>query len=238
MSTELEMTVKARDVTGTASSRRLRHQGQVPGIIYGAGKDNEKILVAHEEIMHHLEVPAFYSSVISLRTPTGEQQVILREVQRHPYRPRVMHVDFQRIKASEKLHMKVPLHFEGGEEAPGVKIDAGILSFQITELDITCLPKDLPEYIAVDVSGLALNQSIHLSDIQLPEGVELTASALHAGDDPTLANVAPPKVMEEEEETLEEGLEVEGEEGAEGAPVVEGEPGATPTDTDQKPSED
>ena len=90
-----------------------------------------------------------------------------------------------------------------------MKIDAGILSFQITELDITCLPKDLPEYIAVDVSGLALNQSIHLSDIQLPEGVELTASALHAGDDPTLANVAPPKVMEEEEETLEEGLEVE-----------------------------
>ena len=119
-----------------------------------------------------------------------------------------------------------------------MKIDAGILSFQITELDITCLPKDLPEYIAVDVSGLALNQSIHLSDIQLPEGVELTASALHAGDDPTLANVAPPKVMEEEEETLEEGLEVEGAEGAEGAPVVEGEPGAAPTDTDQKPSED
>ena len=171
MSTDINLTVESRDVKGTAASRRLRHGDKVPGIIYGAGKGNENIVFEHSDIMHRLDTPAFYSSIISLRTPSGDQQVILREVQRHPYRARVLHVDFQRINASEKLHMNVPLHFEGGEEAPGVTMDGGILSFLVMELDVTCLPKDLPEYISVDVSQLGLNQSVHLSDIQLPEGV-------------------------------------------------------------------
>ena len=144
MSTDINLTVASRDVKGTAASRRLRHGDKVPGIIYGAGKDNEDIVFEHSDIMHRLDTPAFYSSIISLRTPSGDQQVILREVQRHPYRARVLHVDFQLINASEKLHMNVPLHFEGGEEAPGVTMDGGILSFLVMELDVTCLPKELP----------------------------------------------------------------------------------------------
>ena len=211
MSTDINLTVASRDVKGTAASRRLRHGDKVPGIIYGAGKDNEDIVFEHSDIMHRLDTPAFYSSIISLRTPSGDQQVILREVQRHPYRARVLHVDFQRINASEKLHMNVPLHFEGGEEAPGVTMDGGILSFLVMELDVTCLPKDLPEYISVDVSQLGLNQSVHLSDIQFPEGVELTSAVSPTDEDITLANVAPPKVMEEEEAEAEDAAEEQGE---------------------------
>ena len=131
----------------------------------------------------------------------------------HPHRPLVLHMDFQRIKATETLHMKIPLHFDGADEAPGVKVDGGILAHAITELDITCLPKDLPEYIAVDVSELGMNESIHLSDITLPEGVELTVIAYHEGEDPAVATIAAPKVTEEEPAS-EEG---EGGESAEGA---------------------
>ena len=237
MSTDINLTVESRDVKGTAASRRLRHGDKVPGIIYGAGKGNENIVFEHSDIMHRLDTPAFYSSIISLRTPSGDQQVILREVQRHPYRARVLHVDFQRIKASEKLHMNVPLHFEGGEEAPGVTMDGGILSFLVMELDVTCLPKDLPEYISVDVSQLGLNQSVHLSAIQFPEGVELTSAVSPTDEDITLANVAPPKVMEEEEEEAEDALAAEGEEDAGTAAGGDGAPDAS-GDAQEKSNED
>ena len=238
MSTDINLTVESRDVKGTAASRRLRHGDKVPGIVYGAGKGNENIVFEHSDIIHRLDTPAFYSSIISLKTPSGDQQVILREVQRHPYRAQVLHVDFQRISASEKLHMNVPLRFEGGEEAPGVTMDGGILSFLVMELDVTCLPKDLPEYISVDVSKLGLNQSVHLSDIQFPEGVELTSAVSPTDEDITLANVAPPKIMEEEEEEAEDALAAEDEEdAAETAPVGDGASDAS-GDAQEKSSED
>ena len=189
MSTDINLTVESRDVKGTAASRRLRHGDKVPGIVYGAGKGNENIVFEHSDIIHRLDTPAFYSSIISLKTPSGDQQVILREVQRHPDRAQDQHVDIQRSRARQKLHMNVPLHFEGGEEAPGVTMDGGILSFLVMELDVTCLPKDLPEYISVDVSKLGLNQSVHLSEIQFPEGVELTSAVSPEDEDMTLANV-------------------------------------------------
>ena len=129
-----------------------------------------------------------------------------------------MHVDFQRVKATEKLHMKIPLHFEGVDEAPGVKVEEGIFSPLMTELDITCLPKDLPEYIRVDVSALGLNDVIHLSSVELPEGVEMTV-ALHEGEDPTVVTVMPPREIEEDVLEAEEG--VEGEEGEAEAPATE-----------------
>ena len=122
----------------------------------------------------------------------------------------VMHVDFQRIKASEKLHMRVPLHFDGSENSPGVKIDGGILSYLMTEVEITCLPKDLPEYISVEVSELGMNESIHLSEITLPDGVEFRATVVREGDNPTVATITPPKIVEEEE-TVEEPAEALGE---------------------------
>ena len=198
MSSNYELSTQSRDSFGTGASRRQRRENLVPAVVYGAGKDNESVMLDHDQVMHSLEKEAFHSAIIDLKTDKGSQQVILREVQMHPHRQLVMHVDFQRVRATEKLHMKVPLHFEGSDVAPGVKTDGGILSHPITELDITCLPRDLPEFIAVDVSELNLNESLHLSNVTMPEGVELTATAFPEGEDPTIATISPPKVVEEE----------------------------------------
>lgn len=214
MSTNFELNAKPRDVFGTNASRRLRHLDQVPAMIYGGDQDNEAVLLDHHEIMHNLEVEAFHSAIISLNTGSGSQQVILREVQHHRYRPRLVHVDFQRIKATERLHMKIPLHFAGVDEAPGVKVEEGIFSPLMTELDVTCLPKDLPEYIEIDVSALGINDVIHLSSVELPEGVDLTVVP-HEGEDPSVVTVMPPRAIEEEVLEAEDGVEVvEVEEGA------------------------
>jgi len=207
MSANFQLNATARKAKGTNVSRKLRRGGQVPAMVYGADKTNQQLLLDSNEIRRSLGVEAFHSAIISLNTESGDEQVILREVQMHPHRPVVMHVDFQRVKATEKLHMKVPLHFDGAENSPGVKIDSGILSYLMTELDLTCLPKDLPEYIAVDVSDLGINESIHLSQITLPDGVEFTVTAVHESEDPTLATITPSKMVEEEvsaeaEETL------------------------------------
>lgn len=223
MSTSFELSAELRDTSGTNESRRMRREGKVPAIVYGAGKESRKIFVDHEEVYHNLEVEAFHSAIISLRTSEVQQDVILRDVQMHPFKPRVLHVDFQRVKATEKLHMNVPLHFEGAESAPGVKIDAGIMSYLMTELDVTCLPRDLPEYIVVDVSELGLNESIHLSEVTLPEGVELTTALDPEGEDPGVVNITPAKIHEEEVETEEEEFGVEEGEVAE-APEEESEP--------------
>ena len=210
MSANFQLNAVARESKGTSVSRKLRRAGQVPAMVYGAGKDNQQLLLNSNEIKTSLGIEAFHSAIISLNTDSGAEQVILREVQMHPHRPIVMHVDFQRIKASEKLHMRVPLHFDGSESSPGVKIDGGILSYLMTEVEITCLPKDLPEYISVEVSELGINESIHLSEITLPDGVEFRATAVHEGDNPTVATITPPKIVEEEE-TVEEPAEALGE---------------------------
>ena len=225
MSSNYVLNAQSRDVFGTGASRRQRRDSHIPAVVYGAGKDNETVTLDHDQVMHSLEKEAFHSAIIDLQTDAGSQQVILREVQMHPHRPLVLHMDFQRIKATEKLHMKIPLHFDGADVAPGVKVDGGILAHAMTELDITCLPKDLPEYIAVDVSELGMNESIHLSDITLPEGVELTVTAYHEGEDPAVATIAAPKVVEEESVSEEgEGGELAGgAEDAEQAPSADAE---------------
>ena len=208
MSANFQLNAVARESQGTSVSRKLRREGHVPAMVYGAGKDNQQLLLDSNEIKTSLGIEAFHSAIISLKTESGAEQVILREVQMHPHRPIVMHVDFQRVRASEKLHMRVPLHFDGSENSPGVKIDGGILSYLMTEVEITCLPKDLPEYISVEVSELGMNESVHLSEIILPDGVEFRTTAVHEGDDPTVATITPPKIVEEEEiaEELTEGL--------------------------------
>jgi large subunit ribosomal protein L25 len=232
MSANFELNAITREVKGTTASRKLRRGGQVPAMVYGAGKKNQRLLLDSNEIKHSLSIAGFHSAIVSLNTESGAEQVILREVQMHPHRPLVMHVDFQRVKATEKLHMNVPLHFDGADEAPGVKVDGGILSYLMTEFDITCLPKDLPEYIAVDVSNLGINESIHLSEVTLPEGVEFTSISVHEGADPTVATITAPKIIEEEE-VVEEGEEALGED-TEGA----GEEGATETtDSGTQPAE-
>ena len=232
MSTNFELNATAREMKGTSASRKLRRSGQVPAMVYGAGKKNQRLVLDSNEISRSLGIEAFHSAIVSLNTESGAEQVILREVQMHPHRPIVMHVDFQRVKATEKLHMNVPLHFDGVDDAPGVKVDGGILSYLMTEFDITCLPKDLPEYIAVDVSNLGINESIHLSEITLPEGVEFTSISVQEGDDLTVATITPPKIIEEEE-VVEEGEEALGEEAADA-----GEEGAAePADSGSRPAE-
>jgi large subunit ribosomal protein L25 len=210
MSVQFEINAESRSDKGTAASRRYRHAGKVPAVIYGAGKDNVALLLDHNEMRHALEVEAFHSAIIDIKTDKGMEKAIVRDVQMHPQRPLIMHVDFQRVSATEKLHMSVPLHFVGEDEAPGVRMEGGIMTHLANDVEIECLPADLPEYLEVDVSGLALNESAKLSDITVPEGVTLLALA-HGGEDQPVAAVAMPKAAPVEEEAEGEGEEMEAE---------------------------
>src|SRR5687768_7628914 len=162
---KFEVAAEPRSEQGTGASRRLRKTGKVPGILYGAGKPPAKILLDHNAILRQLKNEAFHSSILSVKLGSETDQAVLRDWQMHPWKPNVVHVDLQRVSATEKLHMRVPLHFEGADVAPGVKLDGGIISHIFNEIDITCLPKDLPEFLTVDLSNLGMGDSVHLSDI-------------------------------------------------------------------------
>src|SRR5690554_5860879 len=167
----IEFKATKRVDQGTGASRRLRRAGQLPGIIYGAEKDAEAITLDHNELYHLLRKEAFHSSILSIVVDDQKETVILRDTQWHPYKQQVLHIDFQRVNASEKLHMKVPLHFVNGEASPAVKLGGQMISHVMTEIDIACLPKDLPEFIEVDLGTIENDQSMHVSDIKLPKGV-------------------------------------------------------------------
>lgn len=208
---DFQVQVTTRTDKGTAVSRRMRHAKKIPAVVYGTGKDAEMVTIDHDEFKHQLEVEAFHNSIIKLVNGSRTEQVILREVQMHPYKALVMHVDFQRISATDKIHMNIPLHFMGEDNAPGVRLEGGIVSHLMNEVDISCLPGDLPEYVEIDVSALHLNESIHLSEITLPSGVEFT----HPPEDETdhaVVSILMPKVAADElEEEGEEAEELEGE---------------------------
>jgi large subunit ribosomal protein L25 len=197
-----------RDVQGTGASRRLRHAGQVPAVLYGAGKDPAMLTLDHNSLYHNLEDESFHSSILTVDIAGKKEKAILRDVQMHPYKQLIMHIDLQRISATDKIHMSIPLHFTGGDEAPGVKIEGGIVSHLINELDIICLPDNLPEFISIDISALHLGDSIHLSEITLPEGVESTTLS-HGGDDLAVVTVVAVRGSIEEEEVAEEEGEEE-----------------------------
>jgi large subunit ribosomal protein L25 len=187
----IEVNATTRSTQGKGASRRLRHASRVPGIVYGAGQTAQPIEVDHKELTQHLKLEAFHASILTLNLGADKLQVLLRDYQMHPWRPQVMHVDFQRVAADRKIHMKVPLHFINQEIAPGVKTGGGTINHVISELDVTCLPADLPEYIEVDLSALQLGSSVHLSDIKLPPGVE--SVRLRGGDDAVVATVVIPR---------------------------------------------
>jgi len=213
MATEFELDAEVRMDIGKGASRRLRHANRVPAVLYGAGKDPLSLTLQHDAISHALENEAFYSHILTLNIGKDAEQAVLKDLQRHPSKPRVMHVDFQRVSAREKLHMNVPLHFIGEDVAPGVK-EGGIVSHLLTEAEIHCLPKDLPEYLEVDLSALEMNENVHLSDVKLPEGVELVALA--HDHDLTVASIHMPRAAKEEE--------VEAVPEAEAAPAAEEQP--------------
>jgi large subunit ribosomal protein L25 len=209
MQEAFELNAQARSDMGKGASRRLRRTGQVPGIIYGGEKDPELISLAHNELVLHLENEAFYSHILTVKTPSGQQKVVLKDVQRHPAKPFILHVDLLRIKASEKLKMQIPLHFVGEDTAPGVK-QGGVVSHNIVDVEVSCLPGDLPEFIEVDVSGMDIGDSLHLSDIVLPSGVELTALQQGPENDATVVGIATARAeVPETEEASEIGAEPE-----------------------------
>ena len=196
----MKIAIKAepRSVQGTGASRRLRRESKVPGVIYGAGKDAQPIELDHKDLWFKLKNEAFHASILDMEVGKDKSQVLLRDYQMHPFRPLILHVDFQRVAADKKIHMKVPLHFVNAEISPGVKIAGGLVSHVLNELEITCLPKDLPEFIQVDLKDLQAGHSLHLSTLQLPPGVE---AVVPKGEDPTVATIVIPRAVSAEEET-------------------------------------
>jgi large subunit ribosomal protein L25 len=224
MSTKFELTAEPRAAQGTGASRRLRRAGKVPAILYGADKPPMMISLDHNTMLRYLQNEKFHTAILTVAVGSEKDQAILRDWQMHPYKPAVLHVDLQRISATEKIHMKVPLHFVGQDVAPGVKIDGGVVAHLMTEVDVTCLPKDLPEFLTVDMSELRINQSVHLSDIKLPEGVQITSLA-HGGNDLAVASITTIRVVEEAPVTAApaEGAEAAATPPAEGAEAKAGE---------------
>ena len=181
-----------RPKQGTGASRRLRNSGKTPGIVYGGGAEPQLIEIDHNALWHALKKEAFHSSVLDMDVAGTVSKVLLRDVQYHPYKQLVLHIDFQRVDAKTKLHMKVPLHYSGEEESPAVKTDHCLVTHVVTELDVSCMPSDLPEFIAVDLGGLKKGTSLHLKDIKLPKGV---SAVIKGGqNNPLLVSVAAPLV--------------------------------------------
>ena len=212
---KIEINAKERKLKGTGASRRLRHEGTTPGILYGGVKDAISLEIDSKELFMQFRHEAFHASILTLNLEGKKESVILRDFQMHPVRNNIQHIDFQRINENEKINVKVPFHFVNEDTAPGVKLEGGLVSHIMTEIDILCLPKDLPQYIEVDLGELAMGESIHLSEVTVPEGVELTT--LTDENDPAITSISKPKVVVEEEvvtEASEEGEE-EDTEGAE-----------------------
>ena len=183
---QFEINAQARTLQGSGASRRLRRAGKVPAIIYGGEAAPQAIEIDHNELLINLKKEAFHASILNIVLDGKKQQVLLRDTQRHAFKPLILHVDFQRVDATHELHIKVPLHFVNEETAPGVKLSGGLVNHVITELDVHCLPKDLPAFIEVDLAALNVGDTIHLSQIKLPKGVKLVQ---HSADDSVVVGV-------------------------------------------------
>jgi large subunit ribosomal protein L25 len=216
MSESFVVEAEPRTDLGKGASRRLRREGKVPGVIYGAGKEPASISLEQNVLLHQLENEAFFSHILTVKVGKKEEQAILKDLQRHPSKPVVLHVDLQRVSAKEKIRVHVPLHFLNEDSAPGVKA-GGLVSHHITEVEVSCLPKDLPEFLEVDLGGMDLDTNIHLSDIGLPSGVELVELLHGEGHDQSVVTIHLPRGAKEEEAEEAEAEEVaaagEGEEG-------------------------
>ena len=194
---KIEISADKRTLQGKGASRRLRGSGKVPAIIYGGDQAAQSIEMDHNDLYHKLRLEAFHASVLSLSVAGKKEPVLLRDIQMHPFKQQVLHVDFQRVDKNKKIHMKVPLHFINAEVAPGVKTSGGIVSHILTEVDISCLPDDLPEFISVDLAELTAGHTLHLSDLVMPKGVETVA--LSKGENLPVATIVIPRSVLSEE---------------------------------------
>lgn len=218
---KIEVVAFPRTQQGTGASRHLRASGRVPGIIYGAGKPVQTVELDHQALLRHLKLEAFHASILEMTVDGSKEQVLLRDFQMHPWKPMVLHADFQRVDKNRKVHMRVPLHFVNAEICPGVKVGGGVVQHVMNDIDIQCLPDDLPEYIEVDVKDLELGDSIHVMELPMPKGVEATSKLKH--DNPAVVTVQVPKAIVIEEEVAAPVTEIIGEAPAEGeAPAAEG----------------
>src|ERR1051325_5768379 len=172
----IEISARKREAQGTGASRRLRRLGRVPGSVYGGDKDAVTIELDHKDRFLNLRNERFHASILTLALDGTKEQVLLRSLNMHPFKPQVQHIDFQRVSKDKKIHMKVPLHFVNAEKSPGVKEQGGVVNHVLNELDIVCFPADLPEFIEIDLGSLAVGHSLHIRDVPLPKGVELTLS--------------------------------------------------------------
>jgi large subunit ribosomal protein L25 len=209
MKTSFELVAEFRETQGKGASRRLRHEGKVPAILYGGHADARALTLSHQKLLIMLDNERFYSTILNLKVGDQSQAAILKDVQRHPFKNAIVHVDFQRVEENEKIRISIPLHFTGAAVSPGVKSQGGIVSHMRNETEVSCLPKDLPEFIEVDISGLSLNESIHLSQLKIPAGVTLVDLAK---DDAAVVAIHSPRAEEPEPTAA----------AAAGVPVAEG----------------
>ena len=200
---KIEINARKREAQGTGASRRLRRTGNVPGIVYGGSRDAVTIELDHKELYQHLTNEKFHASILSLKLDGAAEDVLLRAFNMHPYKGHVQHIDFQRVSKDKKIHMKVPLHFVNAEVSPGVKEQGGIPNHVLNELDVTCLPDDLPGFIQVDMGHLTIGHSVHVKELILPKGVE---AVLHRGENPVVATIIQPALVTEEETTATEAV--------------------------------
>jgi large subunit ribosomal protein L25 len=174
MKEEFKLIAEMREDQGKGASRRLRRHGKVPAVIYGGGRPPRALVLDHNKVLQQLDHEAFYSSILTIKVGDKTQAAILKDVQRHPAKRQIMHMDLQRVVEDEKIRMNIPIHIVGEEKAPGVKLGGGSVMRLMTEVEVSCLPRDLPEYFEVDISHMELDDMLHLSDIKVPEGVEIT----------------------------------------------------------------
>ena len=205
MSDQLDLVAEYRTDTGKGSSRRLRHNGKVPAIVYGAGRPPRNITLDQNSLLRQAQNESFFSSILTVKVGDRTQPCILKDIQVHPAKRQVLHLDLQRIVANEKIRMDIPLHFIGIDTCPGVKLNGGAISQVISEVEVSCLPANLPEYIEVDLSNMDLDQTLHLSDLVIPEGVELLQLAQGEEHGQPVASCQLMRVseVEEDEETVE-----------------------------------
>lgn len=210
MSVDYVLNAEPRNDVGKGASRRLRRSGKVPAVLYGAHREPISLTLSQNDVQRHLKDEGFYSHILSLNiTGSTAERAVLRDMQRHPYKPTVLHMDFQRVVEDEAIRVHVPLHFVNEAKCKGVRQEGGVISHLMIEVEVSCLPRNLPEFIEVDVLDLGMNESIHLSELNMPEGVELV-QLLQGGGDTAVVNVHHPKgAGRDEDEDAAEGDEGE-----------------------------
>jgi len=223
---KIEVTAFPRAQRGSSANRRLRGAGRVPGTLYGADQAAQNVEFDHNALLFQLKLEAFHASILDLALDGQKLPVLLRDYQMHPWKQQVLHVDFQRVDKNRKIHMRVPLHFLNADICPGVKVGGGVVQPAMNDIDIQCLPDDLPSFIEVDLKDMELNETLHILELPMPKGVEPVTKLKH--ENPSVVSVHVPKEIVIEEEVAAPVTEIIGEvpaEGEEAAAAAEGEKG-------------